>query len=359
MGEANDLDHLTDFHQNVALVFFAFHTSLVSFSSLPELLLEFGCATLSERQHFLNANGPWDRADFYVGNRTSQDLPNVEHFFNHNGWITDRRWRYDAVVVVAYNNLSNIIVDVPSSSFPWCINYFGVSGLNILDQPLMEMVSSHTFLSACQLCYKGNRRCNIGRSGPCDRCGDKPCLPQFPKELDNLRAGFVSAIIREKVVLCPTFQFLLGSASTANGYDLYSSTDKAILKNIVEPDLATGRDFVKEAFVRQRSRAYQLVQFDHGRIKIIEEHEMGDRIGFSTPKKKVGKKALGYIIPNFGVASPIEAYSLMNSALGTPGEVFVADLMIWNTKLEATPSRIMMLAQFESISSVYIMAGWV
>lgn len=350
------------FSSNVALVFFPFHASMVHFSSLPQLLDEFGAHTLVHRVGFLSVDHPWDRCDFYVGQATDRGLSNVTRFFGHNGWHTDGNWAYDVVLVVGYNNLSNMIVDIPAWTFPWCINYMGVVGEDLSDIPFPEeVVSSHTFSAACESCFTKKSSCLKGRSGACPRCTTAPCVPQVAKELDNLRTKFVDQLLLQRPTLCPAFQYLLASCGTRYGYSkAYSAADKAVLRSIVEAGSVMGRDVSKEAFLRERTRASQLVMFKDGQLSILEERGVNSRLGFTIPGRRVrSKTALGFAFPNFGLADPLHAYSLMNSALSDPGGLFVVDVVAWDSNLVASPVRLVALAQFESVSDVFFMVGWV
>jgi hypothetical protein len=360
LGEANDLDHLDDLFENVAVVFFPFHTSLVTFSSLNQLLDEFNAHIILHRSTFLNANGPWDRCDFYVGNRSSYDLANVKRFFDYHGWRNDHIWRYDIVVMVGYNTLSGEIVDVPASAFPWCIDYFGVSGSNILDLPVViDPDDTHQLTAACLPCSRGNTRCVRVHGGPCRRCVD--CKPQKTREIANKASTFINSILSERSVFCPAFQYVIATCCAASGYSrAYTAYEKVILKNIVEDEAIVGRVFAKEAMIRERCAAYQLVALEHGRLRIIESVGAEEKIGFtafSTLNYK-SKKAVGMLLPSFGISIPFRAYSLYNSALRSPGEIFVADLNLWNKDLQVIASRIMMLAQFETVDDLFIMVGW-
>jgi hypothetical protein len=366
-GEANDLSCLETIDDNFALVFFPFHTYMVPFQTLEQLLDEFNAHDLVYRATFLNGDGPWDRSDFYVGKRTVDgNLPNLKRFFDYNNWSNDRTWTYDVAVMVAYNNTDNVIVDVPLSCFPWCIDYFGVSGTNILSLPIPDITDDHILTAACQKCYAGNKRCFLARSGDCGKCGKdengrSECKAQIARELDNLRAKNLNTLLQERSTLCPAFQYLIASCSVVYNYSkAYTAADRAVLHKIVTTDLVRTRDLAKEAFVRDKCSSYQLVIFENGHFKNLESCDVGDRVGFpSSVQSKKSKHALRMIFPTFGMASPHKAYSFLNAALAKPGEIFVADFVLWDRRLKTTTTRMMILVQMDSADHVYVMVGWV
>jgi hypothetical protein len=357
-----DLGYLDDFHENVALVFFPCHSSMVTFSHLPQLLSDFGAPLLNLQYTWLNPSGPLDRCNFYVGRRTDYDLPNIRRFFEYNKWDTDRTWKYDVVVVVGYNNLSNIVVDIPPSMFPWCSDYYGSTISNITQLPMPEiMTDDHIFRAVCVSCKFKRRRCNTKRKGGCDGCGPGACTPQIGMEIDKANISFVDNLLRERSTLCPAFQFFIATCGTKYGYTkAYTSFEKKMLKCVVQDGSVFGRELSKEAWIRTNCRAHQLVTFINGNMTILESHDLGGRLGFSVPPVgKKSKQALALAIPNFGIANPHDVYSWMNSAFQNPGEGYVADFMAWDTKLNSAPTRIILMVQFETIDSIYMMVGWV
>jgi hypothetical protein len=359
-GESNDLSCFEDLCPKIALVFFPFHTSMVTFDTLDQLLDGFNAHMLHHRVSFLNAHGPFDRADFFVGNRRETSLANVQRFFNYNEWDNDRIWNFDVVVMVGYNSGTNVIVDVPAAVFPWCIDFYGVSGSNILDQPLLQLVDDHVLTAACQACYDGARRCSLGRMTNCEKCFGGTCKPQINKELDNLRAHYFEALMKERSTLCPSFQYLIACCGTRYGYNkAFTSNDKCILGKIFETAVE-GRDLAKEMFIRDKCSAYQLVVYENGALKTVETREIGDRLGFRNyVASKKGKTAMRIVMPCFGISDPRRSFSFFNAAMNKPGEVFVADFNVWDKKLNATVVRMMIMAQFESVDKIYVMVGWV
>lgn len=352
---------LENLDENYALVFFPYHTCMAPFTTLEQLLDAFQAHDLVYRATFLNAEGPWDRSDFYVGKRTDAHLPNLQRFFDYNNWSNDRIWTYDVAIMVAYNNHDNVIVDVPLSCFPWCIDYFGVSGTNILSLPIPELECDHVLTAACQKCYSGNKRCLLGRAGDCGRCGTDKCKPQVGKELDNLRASNLNTLLKERATLCPAFQYLIASCSVVYHYPkAYTAADRTMLHRIVAAQSVAPRELAKEAFIRDKCSSYQLVLFDNGRLKSLENCDVGDRVGFpSSVQSKKSKHALRVIFSTFGMASPLRAYSFFNSALAKPGEVFVGDFVVWDRRLNVSTVRMMILAQIESVNQIYFMVGWI
>ena len=334
---------------------------MVTFNTLEELLAQFNANHLYYRASFLNADGPFDRADFFVGNRveTPVSLPNVRRFFDYNGWENDRLWNFDAVIMVGYNSGSNVIVDVPTTVFPWCIDYYGVSGSNALTQGLLDLHDDHVLTAACKGCYAGQRRCNLRRPGGCDRCSDVVCKPQVAKELENLRIHYIDNLLKERSTLCPSFQYLIACCGTRYGYNkAYTAFEKTTLGKIIAEEVKD-REFMKEAFIREKCRAYQIVLFENGMLKNLESCEVGERLGFpQSVASKRSKDALRSIFPTFGIADSRTCFSFMNSAMNRPGEIFVADFNVWDRRLRASVVRMLILAQFKALDRMYVMVGW-
>lgn len=352
-----------DFGENVALVFMPFTCMTVTFTTLDALLEEYARPKFLETQVWkATPDTPWDRVDFYVGARTSLPLANVHRFFTFNNWPVDRNWNYEVVVAVGYNNLSGIIVDVPTSAFPWCINFFGVSGTNILDLPLSDtMASEHVFNAACLACTQKKCSCAIGRAEGerCGRCKDSPCIPHPEKEFLRMRRLMVDKMLKDKAVLCPGFQLVLATSGSAYGFNkAYSSEEKVKLTSIMEAHMS-GRDFMKEQLLRDRGSSFQLVRFKNGRLSILEEINAESRLRFEVPKSgETSKRALGRLFPHFGIAIPHHAFSLLNSAFENPGEAFATDVKVWNSRLEVGAVRLVVLVQFVPGWEAFVAVAW-
>lgn len=332
------------------MVFRRFDTSIVSYTSLPVLV---DTLSLSLVYPFPNPGSWCNRIDFYVGNVSDHPLHNLHLFFSHNNWTSDRTWKYDVVVAVGYNQRSNTIVDIPTSLFPWCIDFFGATDI---DMPMpANMVSDHRFLAACLECFRLKRRCDLNRHGACNKCRYTPCLPQTEKEIDSHHASLLNVMMKNRHALCPALSHLLATVGNANGYTkIYSADEIATLGTLIP---VTGRDIAKEEFIRTKSASTQLVQFRNGKLIIVEEVNARDRMKFMCTDKR-GKAALAINMPTFGIDNPVKAYSLLNSALRTPGHFYFANEVLWTTSFQLCTARIILVAQYESSDSLWIMVGW-
>lgn len=333
------------------MVFRRFDASMVTFSSLPALV---STLSLSSIHAFEADNSPCDRIDFYVGNVTNEPLYNLHTFFAHNGWVSDRTWKYDVVVAVGYNALSDMIVDIPASLFPWCLDYFGV---DYLDFPIStEIMSEHLFRKACLECRRINRRCALKRVGGCPKCPEGQCKPNVELELETHHNSVCKAMLINRHALCPAFLHLLTTVGNFTGYHNLgvNAADTVFLADSM---LITGRSIQKEVFIRAKAVATQLVHFINGRLLIVDEFNMGKRLGFAETTKR-GKAGFVGSIPTFGIDNPLKSYSLMNAALRDPGNLKFADAAVWDKDLVVSPARILMLAQYESSESLWIMVGW-
>lgn len=341
---------MDDLFDNIALRFGRFETNMVSFSSLHDLTLGL---TLSGHVDINTTDSPCDLIDVYVGNVTLNPLYNVQTFFKCNDLACDRVWQYDVVVFVGRNALTGIIVDVPASLFPWCIDYFGATHI---DMPFsQETVSDHLFTAACVPCGRLKRACNINRQGACSRCRDGVCEPNVAKEIENIRFKFLKQLLASRDILCPALQHLLATCGNANGYTkVHTAADTRSLAQLLT---ITGRDLQKEDFIRTKASAHQLVCFHHGTLRIVEKVNMQRKMGFARTVCK-GKYALSINIPSFGMDDPHKAYSLLNTALKTPGHFFFADVVVRDLDLDTSLVRIIIIAQYESADSLWIMAGW-
>lgn len=334
------------------MIFRRFNTGMVSFSDPATLV---GGLTFSCSHTFAPDNSPCDQIDFYVGNTSTRPLFNLHTFFQHNGWTSDRVWGYDVVVAIGYNSLSNAIVDIPTSLFPWCIDYFGATDL---DMPLaIELTPEFKFHKACLDCRRLNRRCQLSRVGDCNKCRDGTCLPNIELELEAHHNLVFKAIMLNRHALCPAFQHLLTIVGNANGYHNLG-VNAAETTALAETIVVNGRLIEKEVFIRTKASATQLVRFINGRLTIVDEFNVGDRLRFAVSEKK-SKAGFSANIPCFGIDNPIKAYSLLNSALESPGQLRFADVSIRDANLVVSTTRIMILAQYDSVESLWIMVGWI
>jgi hypothetical protein len=345
---------------NLCLVFLQFKTFVLGFESVPMITEKFGATHLIDTIAIPSDGGPMDQIDIYVGRPNDMTLWNVKRFFHFNNLFTDRSWAYDVVIMVGKNAASNIIVDIPQSSFPWCVDIFASNG-PLLPMPT-EMVSAHQLTAACASCHAPSKcGCLIPRVGDCHRCQPGACVPRIGPELTNASMAMIDRMILDVSVFCPLFQHLFYSVATIFGVIRSLPTiNRQLLKRFIQSDASIfRRDVVKEANFKTTVTEFQLVQFSNGALKILDKSVGKDRIRFAVPNKSDrSKAAVGKMFPTFGAASPWEIISLFNSALGSPGDVFVRDLALWDKNLVPIASRLMMMAQVEDVYNIFILVGW-
>jgi hypothetical protein len=178
-------------------------------------------------------------------------------------------------------------------------------------------------------------------------------VPRVSVELSNASLAMVDRIILDVSVLCPLFQHLFYSAATVYGIQrLLPSVNRSLLKRFIESDSSTfQRDILKEANFKTAVIEHQLVHFSNGTIKILDKDVQKDRIRFAVPNKSDKHKiAVGKAFPFLGAASAWDIISLFDSALASPGDIFVRDLALWNKQLVPVASRIMIMAQMEDVN---------
>lgn len=348
------------FMRAFCLVFLPFSTFALGLDSVPAITEKFQATHLLETIDIPADGGPMDEIDIYVGRPNDMTLLNVKRFFHFNNLFTDRSWAYDVVIMVGKNKSSGIIVDVPGSAFPWCIDIFSFEGP--LPPMPEEMVSGHQYSAACASCYSPRKcTCLIPRVGDCHRCQPGTCVPRVPIELGNATAAMVDRIILDISVICPMFQHLFYSVATLHGIQrLLPTINRTLLKRFIESDDSIfRRDFLKEAHFKTIVSESQMVQFSDGKMMILEGDVHKDRIRFAVPTKSDKSKiAVGKCFPFFGAASVWDMISLFNSALQSPGKIFMRDMALWNKKLVPLASRLMMMAQVQDVNNVIILVGW-
>lgn len=345
----------------MALVFFPFHTSLVGFSTLDELMRSFSTPCMVQSFTITGAEGPWDRCDIYAGARTDVSLVNVKRFFEYNGWVTDRDWKFNCVVVVGINNLSGIIVDMPAHSFPWCIDFFGMSGMDPHEIPLPDgMVSTHRFHINCIPCGRKKVSCTKNRADPCRRCEDEVCLPNAPMEINALAKRYLKALLVDRSVLCPAFQYVIATMGRKVDFTAsYLIRDIAILGRIVKDDCPDGRHLTAESYLIAKSRVHQRFYVVNGEARLIDSTTVKE-LGMNLAGQNTGKSALAHILPHFGIAEPTHAYSFLNSAFMKIGEIVAGDFVVWDKDCTVNMARIMALVQYDLATDTFFFAfGWI
>lgn len=360
IGDDFSWDPMENNTENLAMVFTHFKACLTPFDGISDIMAQFGPLSLLESITLSPENMPCDRYDVFVGETNDFTLSNVKRFYAFNDVHTDRTWCYDVVVVVGYNNLSGIIVDVPPSAFPWCVNPFGESHIGM---PMPNfMVSNHMFRQSCSLCYSPRKcSCAIPRADTCGKCPPGKCIPRAGAELENLRTRMGERLAQDISVLCPPFQHVILSVSTVvRASRLFPGVNRPLLKKIVESEtVMSGRDFVVEANFKQRFPEFQMVRISDGRLSIMEQSLGGQRIGLSVPRKtEKGKPAIGKIISTFGASDPWDIISLFNAAFDRPGQLFVRDLVLWDSKLSPIVCRLVMMIETISVDESIILVGW-
>jgi len=179
--------------------------------------------------------------------------------------------------------------------------------------------------------------------------------------MDRHRVAYINDIIQDRHTFCPAFQYFLATTATYYGFTrMYAAAEKKNLKDVLERGYLFGADLTKDYFLRRNCHAYQSVVFNNGRMHVIDENNVEDRMGFERPDREMlGKRALTRVIPSFGAANFGKVLGMLNSAFSNPGEYYGGDMVVWDSHLRLSTVRIIFLVEFRTLGIINLMVGWV
>lgn len=349
--------------KTVALLFLPFTTKMVYYECVASLVGEvFG----DQRQPDLQipvANRPTlDRLDIYVGDPSGIRLSNLWRFLDFNEITTvNSRLNYTMALVVGVNVVHDVYVDIPISAFPWPSGFYSVQQDHrfFLTAPEDGLVNPHAMASICQTCKAAKKRC-VRTGLVCNSCifSNIECLPGVDEA--QKRRNQVGLLARRNVdTLCPIYQYTINIFLRLHSDTLHPAHTVASLGNFLLSTTQPSRNVHAEHSLEFYADSLQHVVIMSGNIHVLKEERMEDIWGFEVAGGLQNRRYRSSLItPHLGMHSPVDAYSLIDAALGTPGEIFYRDMCILTRSFEARSARIMAVGIVLSPVHVEILLGW-
>jgi hypothetical protein len=350
--------------KTMALLFTPFHTKIVYYESLVDLLAEhFPSSIQPSARYPMDGVSGLDQVDVYSGEVTGVRLGNMWRFLDYNGINTiNVGLCYDKVLVVGRNLIADLEVDIPISRFPWLRAHYNYSihgdANFFLGFPEKDLFNYHRLLVSCVNCRKAKKRCN--RQGlVCGHCTNmNMSCDAVPEEGPRRNRESYAGLRKDVDILCPMYQYTINLFGRRYGDGIYHTNVVAALANqLVGVIPVTNRTLVDSIVFHCNS--YQNVSIMAGEIRVVESRNVEDLWGFDVDVRGSRKRdKMTMISPHLGMHTPHDAYSLINSILETPGEIFYRDTCIVTRKFKAQSVRLMAMAEIYAANHVMILLGW-
>lgn len=359
------LDHLTTTTDTVAaLLFLPFVTKIIYFESLVALLAEYFPNPCNPHLQLpVHGHRFWNQVDIYVGDQSPIRLGNLWRFLDFNKLDTVNVGTcYTFAIAVGRNRLSGMEVDIPPSGFPWVSDFFGIvdNPFFFVTRPQPNMRNPHVLRLTCRTCKLAKKRC-LREGMPCNTC-HKACIPCVPnQDEDQRRRRETANECRKNIdVLCPLHQYTINLfVRRCHGDSPLAATSMAALGAYVQTNTLFQDNTSLEIAVKEYVNSYQKVAFVEGELRLVEEKEMTMIWGFEVGNRWTHKlDKISLVTPHLGMHKPLDAYSLIDAALGNPGELFYVDLCVLDKAFEPRAVRIVALGATHSATHVQILLGW-
>ena len=348
--------------RTVALVFFPFSTQLVYYDSVDDLLANhFGGPREPYLRLSLSGHEYMDQVELYVGQPSTLRLDNMARFLRFNSLdISNIGTGYGMCIAIGRDSLSGLAVDIPLTAFPWVTTFFRESGdpRFFLTYPSEPQVNPHRLMSTCQRCQDIHCRCL--RDGlccsPCTRAGVE-CLAGKEEATKRRRLAFGE--VRKNIsALCALHQYTLNLFLRSHGDQPTRVSTVVTLGNILAATIVPKRNKFLEESLLFYAGAFQHVSIVNGELRLVHEVGMDDLWGFEVVDFSHKNDRASRMSPHLGFHKVSDAYSLIDAALETPGELFYLDTCILTREFSPLSARVMALGIVLSSTHVEIMLGW-
>lgn len=357
------LNHLSGTStRTIALVFFPFNTQVVYYDTVEELLSGyFDIPRESYLRLSVSGHEFMDQVELYVGQPSPIRLDNMARFLRFNSLdVSNIGTSYAMCIVVGRDSLSGMPVDVPLTTFPWVTTFFKESNDTrfFLTFPSEPQVNPHRLISTCSRCQELHCRCV--RDGlacsTCTRAG-LDCMPG--KDEPTKRRRLALAEVRKNIsALCALHQYTLNLFLRSHGDQPTRVSTVVALGNFLVATIIPKRNPLLEQSLEFYSDAFQHVSIINGEIRLVREVGMEDLWGFELADFPHKSDRASRMTPHLGLHKVSDAYSLIDAALETPGELFYLDTCILTRGFLAVTARVMALGIVLSSTHVEIMLGW-
>lgn len=360
------IDHLeSTLPKMMAMLFLPFQTKIVHYENLESLLMEYFSTTAINpvARYPMDGRCGLDQINLYAGRSTSVRLGNLWRFLDFNGVNTiNVGVCYDMVVVVGRNVLSDLEVDIPISRYPWLRHYYNhiIHGgaRFFMTFPEDGLVNTHSLRSTCSTCKQNKKRCVRGGL-TCFACTSANVVCVYGVDEAQKRRRESHAALRKNVdILCVTFQYIINLFSRRYGDGLHPANVVSNLASTLHDTIPVFNLQLEES-VMFYADSFQHVAIMGGEISITRETRMDELWGFESPDEFQNRRdKTAVIAPHLGMVDPLDAYSLLNAAFDSPGELFYRDMCLVTRDFKGKSARIMAIAGTFGASHVTILLGW-
>lgn len=343
----------------MAIVFLPFITKYVFYSTLHEILQPYGLNTNVFIDLPASVHTGLHRFRVFMGDLSVHRLTAFTHFLNESCGTNFAPTNYECMVVIGMCN--GDLADIPMSAFPWPSRYFAVDcfprcfGSNSAD------AASHSLLSSCGPCRSLKKRCVPNGLLACLNCAEtgRGCTVHPRREMYARRREY-ARITRDAIdLLCPLYQYIINVFLRKQETHLFSSRSMALLNTLMDSMVFTPVP-PSMTIPIERYDAFQVSRYHRGVLSIVRQRGMDRFFGFevSSSKTLCRLDKIAAISPHLGMATPISAYSFIDNALSSPGDIIMVDMEILTKQMRFAPVCIRMIANVVSKEDIVFTMSW-
>lgn len=347
--------------QPMGLLFVPFETKVVYFDDLDALL-----STHAVGRHPTYTFDWCDKAlggfvDIYTGDVGWCELDNMRCFVNHHQESSvNIGFYFNVAIAVGRSPVGDVVMDIPYSAFPWPCKYFVTT--DAMDfwstRPSDGLVNPHTLRATCDPCRVARKACTSTQI-ECDLCLRRGirCVPNA-KEGEKRRRAMYHHMKSKMGVLSAIYQYTADMfLRRATGYGR-KQVEMAALGRHLTANLQPLKNFRGEFEFKTRVDAFQEVSVVNGTLKIVSERNCASLWAFEGEKFKQKSDRQSVIFPHLGMHHPEDAYSLIDTALRFPGEIFWQDMCILDRSFVPISRRVMAIGSVTDKDHIGIILGW-
>lgn len=355
-------------------MFKPFYTEFHAYDDLHALLISMDIPVTNKVVMKHVREGPPDpitHIHIYIGRGSDCVLDNLKGFVVYNNLVTENGvsilWGLRNAVAVGYNCMTNTVLDLPMSTFPWSASLFCFEDNPKIFQRRSTVIPipSHTLFTACSRCKRYKMKCIPLPGLRCVRCqaANVVCAPSVNCGEENSRfIGMYDCLIKVSFGLSPPYRLLIQTVKVRvghNGEPFMNQHNHAILKAIVDEQYKPQWDSRAEELIVANCGCYQVVRFTEGVMRIDREQAMHLLYGFEdVSTKKMKKIRAASVIPFLGLDRPALAYSLIDNAMSRPGQIFYINASILMRNWNTVSARLYMTVANHGNGNFMFVLGW-
>lgn len=346
--------------QCMGLLFVPFETKVVYFDDLDALLNTYPVGRQPTYTFDWSGKQLGGFVDIYTGSVGCCDLGNMRCFMEHNGQVTINTGLKFNLAIAVGRCRTGVVMDIPYSAFPWPCKYFVSTDAADFwsTRPSDGLVNPHSLRATCDPCRVARKAC-VSTEIDCDLCLRRGirCVPNA-KEGEKRRRAMYQHMKNKMDILSPIYQYTADQVRRRGTACGRKQPDACALNNHLIVHLQPRKNFWGEFEMKTRVDSFQEVCVRNGILELVSERNCASLWGFETGKFVHKSDRQSVMFPHLGMHHPEDAYSLIDTALRYPGEIFWQDMCLLDRSFTPISRRIMAMGSVTDKDCVGIILGW-